>query len=304
LTPRSLAAWVQDPALDTPVRIDGAVLLFPGPGTPPLEIEYRNLPWQPEADFGALRQEWIDRHPGVINGPKLGICRMARQSGGSVRVTLRSTDWAEVQAWQAVLDEHHRSEQSLASEPLVFPPSLAVSHVLLETSDGRLVTTRRSSRLRYHPLATSVSYEEGVEPADRDGAESVFVRCARRGLEEELLSDPTQATGCSWTLGPLILEWDLWNPAVIVIGRSPFSYDWIAGQLPSDRQELADDPLRSLPADLDVLSERLVEPVSAAVSGASDAWHPTSRVRLLSYLIHRFGVDTVRGALARRLGPR
>ncbi len=180
-------------------------------------------------------------------------------------------------------------------------PNMAVIHGILETSDDMLVLTQRARDMHYHPLHWSASFEEGLSVSDLASANMTFHTAAARGVKEELLFEETVGP-TTFRLLAVIGEFRYLNPAIVAYARIPYrSSDLLERRSREHRDRTEDEvaELRFVPLDPRSLARLVVAktfPVPEE-GNAGNPWHPTSRYRLLSAMVHRFGEQATVEAL-------
>jgi hypothetical protein len=179
-------------------------------------------------------------------------------SAGALNVTYEPLSWEQ---WCAVR----------AGEADVGPgaawPAIASAHVLVVTSDSRLLLTRRAETSSFFPGAWSASIEEGIEhPLDRTLGDTV-----ERGVAEELGARPPEAV----TLLGVAREHDPasgapWGVVFLTLAQLQVTAD----ALLVSRQSAADASEHTEAVTVPLASA----PVAAPPGGGR--WHPTAAARL------------------------
>jgi transcriptional regulator with XRE-family HTH domain/8-oxo-dGTP pyrophosphatase MutT (NUDIX family) len=161
---------------------------------------------------------------------------------------------------------------------------------VIVTKDHQIILTQRSSSVAFYPNHWSASFEEtmdspGLSPKGhvRSGDDDFFA-CAIRGLEEEF-GVPAEAVNSikmlSLNVEYLILAVGVVAIINVYLTSQEIKTHWLV-QAP-DKNEAS--KLAAVPTDLSSIVEKMF---------SSDMlWHPTSRMRLIQYLFHTYGVDEV-----------
>jgi hypothetical protein len=109
-----------------------------------------------------------------------------------LQIQLSPITWHLGQSFhRAIMEQPGKFIRIAGRQPVPIPlgasrfPGLAVVHCIVVTADRQILLSQRSDTVAYDPLHWSASYEEQVTTEDFDGTDSVFQRCARRGLREE-----------------------------------------------------------------------------------------------------------------------
>jgi hypothetical protein len=170
---------------------------------------------------------------------------------------------------------------------------------LIVTKDDQILLTRRSSSVAYYPNHWSSSFEETMNAPglDRKGISSRshdtdFFAGAYRGLHEEFAISPDAVD--SVKVLSLNVEYLTLSVDVIMVIKTNLTFDEIQGNWMLkvwNRDEAANFALLS--TDLHAIVEKLF---------SRTLWHPTSRMRLIQYLFHTYGIDEVEKAIKKRQG--
>lgn len=168
---------------------------------------------------------------------------------------------------------------------------------LFVTKDEQILLSRRSSTVAYYPNHWSASFEETMNSPgfDRKGNASRsddadFLAGAYRGLQEEFAISPDAVD--SIKILSLNVEYLTLSVDVIMVIKTNLTFDeveenWILKAW--DRDEASNFALLS--TDLHAVVEKLF---------SRTLWHPTSRMRLIQYLFHTYGIDEVAKAIKTR----
>ena len=181
-------------------------------------------------------------------------------------------------------------------ERSVIPAPISLQCVVI-TKDQQVILVERSSSVAYYPNHWSASFEEnmaapGVDwrgrPVKSDDAN--FVAGAIRGLEAEF-AIPKSAVESIKILS-LNVEYLTLSVDVIILIKVKLNSDeirqrWIIEA--QDRDEAS--RLASISTDLHEVVNKLF---------SKTLWHPTSRMRLIQFLFHTYGVKEVAKAIENR----
>ncbi|QBD81815.1 helix-turn-helix domain-containing protein [Ktedonosporobacter rubrisoli] len=170
---------------------------------------------------------------------------------------------------------------------------------LVVTSDQQIVLMQRSSSVAFYPGHWSASFEKSMNAPgiDRKGRPSRsddanFFAGAIRGLEEELGVPPAAVENIkvlSLNVEYLTLSVDVIIMIKVTLTGDEIKSNWILSAWDMDEASQFDLLAADLPSVIDKLfSKRL--------------WHPTSRMRLLQYLFHTYGIDEVARVIKERQG--
>jgi hypothetical protein len=286
--------------------VDNAVELVAAPtGAASSELalmcEITEEPWALQDETDRLRREWLRRNPAERNSAKMGVRRIARTAEG-IRLELRRTDWAAVQSIHGCPPLLDRLHPVLLNTPscseMIFTANIASMHVVVETADRQVLLTRRGEQVRYHPGCWSASFEEGMEPADNTPSGNIITNAVMRGVREELTGTVVDLASAVTTPLAVLLEWNLMNPAIVVLISIPYSLAQLAHG-PIDSEELQGS-VAGIPGHASTLAHALLgqQPSRVVAPAPGGAWHPTSRYRLLRYGIERFGIEALMDALS------
>ena len=178
----------------------------------------------------------------------------------------------------------------------LIPAPISIQCVVV-TKDQQILLMRRSSSVAYYPNHWSASFEETMNApgTDRKGNPSRsddgdFTAAAIRGLAEEFAISPGAVESIkilSLNVEYLTLSVDVIVVIKIDLTAEEIRQNWILEAW--DRDEASKFALLSceLTAVVDKLFSRTL-------------WHPTSRMRLIQFLFHTYGVDEVARAIQAR----
>jgi len=178
----------------------------------------------------------------------------------------------------------------------LIPAPISIQCVVV-TKDQQILLMRRSSSVAYYPNHWSASFEETMNApgTDRRGNPSRsddgdFIAAAIRGLTEEFAISPGAVESIkilSLNVEYLTLSVDVIVVIKIDLTAEEIRQNWILEAW--DRDEASKFALLSceLTAVVDKLFSRTL-------------WHPTSRMRLIQFLFHTYGVDEVARAIQAR----
>ena len=199
----------------------------------------------------------------AIDGSKMSI----RQKYGNTALTYSSTDRGTS----------------------LIPAPISIQCIVV-TQDQHILLMRRSSAVAFYPNHWSASFEEtmnapGVDrkgrPSRSDDAD--FFMGALRGLDEEFAIPESAVEDIkvlSLNTEYLTLSVDIITLITLNLSRDEIRQGWLLKA--RDRDEAS---------KLTLLSSELKTVVHKLFS--KTVWHPTSRMRLIQYLFHTYGVDDV-----------
>lgn len=168
--------------------------------------------------------------------------------------------------------------------PIHFPHSLCM-HMIVVTRDDKVLITKRSGKVSYHPNTWSCSVEEQFSTKDLQSGESLaLLKCAERLLFEELGLTSEEYDEANLRTLSLFLESDILGVslcahAVLKIDSSELGKVLLG--LPRTDYEFTEWAFLSH----EELLNELFRP--------SRPYHPTSGYRMLMALIRRFGEPIV-----------
>jgi 8-oxo-dGTP pyrophosphatase MutT (NUDIX family) len=162
------------------------------------------------------------------------------------------------------------------------------------TKDHQIILMQRSNSVAFYPNHWSASFEEtmdapGLSPkGDIRAGDTDFFACAIRGLEEEF-GVPADAVESIKVLS-LNIEYLTLSAGVVAIIHvdlpvQEIKTHWLVKA--PDKNEAS--KLATVPIDLSPVVEKLFS--------SNVLWHPTSRMRLVQFLFHTYGVDEVAKAI-------
>jgi hypothetical protein len=175
-------------------------------------------------------------------------------------------------------------------------PAPVALHGVIVTKDQQIILMQRSHTVAFYPNHWSASFEEtmdspGMSPRrDIRPGDTDFFACAQRGLEEEFGIPESAMTSIKvLSLGVEYLILAAVAIAVITVDLSAqeVKMHWLVKA--HDKNEAT--RFATIPVEL----ERVVEQLFSDI-----LWHPTSRMRLIQFLFHTYGVDAVARAIAQR----
>jgi hypothetical protein len=244
--------------------------------------------WGLPPELAGFRERWKARHPGEPSGQRYAVESIDWSEPDRVRFVTRPTEWMETRAWQDELVARPGSFEVLrfgsASLACALPVFLVV-HAVVVTADGRLVASKRSPTVYYHPNTWSVSLEEGVEAVDFCGDGDALRAASLRGVSEELAVPAASLAGAETELLGIAVERALAAPAPVVLVSVPLTASELTAHEPDPAEVSA---LSLIPLDASSL-DRWMPSV--------EAWHPTSRYRLFKLLARLAGESEARTRL-------
>lgn len=185
---------------------------------------------------------------------------------------------------------------SVDRERFVIPAPISLQCVVI-TKDQQIILAERSSSVAYYPNHWSASFEENMaapgidwrgRPVQSDDAN--FVAGAIRGLEAEF-AIPKSAIESVKILS-LNVEYLTLSVDVIILVKVNLDSDEIRERWIVEAQD-RDEASRfvSISTDLHEVVDKLF---------SKTLWHPTSRMRLVQFLFHTYGVKEVAKAIGSR----
>jgi len=181
-------------------------------------------------------------------------------------------------------DVTHLTAQLRQGADQVFVPHALCAHMIVVTSDEKVLITKRSSKTVYFPKTWSSSFEENMTVADLDGKEPAALTWMKRGISEELGLAPNTHSDDNIRVLSVFLESDILNISICGFVR-----------LSVDRDTL-DQVLRTIPRTdkeftawtyLPYTDESLIQEI---LWPPSEYYHPTSRFRMLLALMKKNGL--------------
>lgn len=182
---------------------------------------------------------------------------------------------------------------STSGDICLVPAPVSLQCVVV-TKDHQILLMQRSNSVAFYPNHWSASLEEtmdapGLSPkGDIRPGDTDFFACAIRGLEEEL-GVPAEAIESIKVLS-LNVEYLTLAIGVVAIIHvdlpvQEIKTHWLVKA--PDKDEAS--KLATVPIDLPSVVEKMFS--------SNVLWHPTSRMRLVQYLIHTYDVDEVAKAI-------
>ncbi len=168
---------------------------------------------------------------------------------------------------------------------IAFPNSFCL-HAALITSDSKLLRTRRSPKVEYHPNSWSVSVEEQLAPDDfRPNGKTSCLTWGKRLLREELGLERGSYQVDQFTGQSIFLEADVLNVSLCAVCRlavSASELEVILRGKPRKDHEFTEWDFLDLSAAA-LLGE---------LKSPTKQYHPSSGYRLLHVLLRQFGAPT------------
>jgi len=172
----------------------------------------------------------------------------------------------------------------------LIPTPISIQCIVV-TKDQYVFLMQRSSLVAFYPEHWSASFEETMNAPSRDSeGDADFFMGALRGLEEEfaiLASAVEDIKVLSLNVEYLTLSLDVFTVIRLGLSAEEIRQRWLLKAW--SREEASRFAL--LPADLDAVVDRLF---------SRTMWHPTSRMRLVQFLFHTYGIDDVARAIRER----
>ncbi len=166
-----------------------------------------------------------------------------------------------------------------------FPHSLCM-HMIILTSDNRLLLIKRSQKVSYAPGTWSVSIEEQLAREDfKDGPENVATNWACRLMAEELGLDQASYRVDDLRLLSIFLEADILNISICVYTELQIEANKLALKLQAGvRPDYEHTEFNFLDADGKTILKEILAPTKQ--------YHPTAGLRLLYALLKKYGSPT------------
>jgi len=299
--------------VDEAIELARASDMSTGWGENGLSIQVLPEPLLLPSTFSDIKTKWKSEHPNEVSNRKTCLYRYG--TGSPTRdvlsLSLKETEWEEVQPVHAELSGRRGSDlRALILKPLLadraaqFPNILTV-HGILETSDNAVVLAQRSSKVRYHPLCWSASFEEQIEPQDVVNPTSSSIhRASVRGVSEEFVAGHRLSPSICKVLA-LIVEFGIINPAAVVYIRIPFSQQELLRarqDVTSSLDEFEQGRIAFVPLDIEQLAHFAIAQYCRLSNSSRGLWHPTSRYRILIAMLHNFGEEETLRALEKAIG--
>ncbi|HLJ35009.1 MAG TPA: helix-turn-helix domain-containing protein [Ktedonobacteraceae bacterium] len=180
----------------------------------------------------------------------------------------------------------------------LIPTPVSIQSMVI-TNDQQIILMQRAFPVAFYPNHWSASFEKTMNSAtiDEDGniqktGDADFFACAIRGLNEEFAvsSDAIESIKIlSLNIEYLTLSVDVITLIKVNLEAEEIRQGWL---LKASRKEEA-FKFALLSTDLHAVVEKLF---------SRTLWHPTSRMRLIQYLFHTYGIDEVAKAIKMRQG--
>jgi transcriptional regulator with XRE-family HTH domain len=178
----------------------------------------------------------------------------------------------------------------------LIPTPVSIQCIVV-TKDEQILLMQRSSSVAFYPNHWSASFEENMNApgTDRKGNPSRsddanFFTTAFRGLEEELAisSDDLESIRMlSLNVEYLTLSVDVIMVIKIRLTAEEIKQSWLVKAWDMDEAS----NFTALSTDLHAVVDKLF---------SRTLWHPTSRMRLVQFLFHTYGIDEVAKAIKNR----
>jgi isopentenyldiphosphate isomerase len=202
----------------------------------------------------------------------------------TLELKTRETHYNQVQFYRerVVWDPSKRESltEALIGGRAAFPHNLCM-HIVVVTSDDRILITKRSSKVDYYPETWSCSIEEQFSQVDLTGRQDQAIRhWIERALEEELGLTAAKYALENIRILAVFLEASILNiglAAIVTLSIGRRELSGILEVLPRKDYEFTEFGYLSYQE----MSKELVRP--------RKRYHPTSRYRMLLALIHRYG---------------
>lgn len=270
-------------ANDIRIEYNGTCYVMPSYHTSSYESYYkRNL----------LTRRFFD------DGDKLMLVKSPTAFSDSPTLLLRlqKTKYSQVQYYRDSIvnlpAERDKLLQGIMTRDEVLFPHSFCMHAFIVTSDDKVLITKRSPKVSYHPSAWSFSIEEQLALDDlEEGNDGVILRWAARLLREELGLSMRYYEKQNVRVLSVFLEGDVMNCSLMCVIHLAVSSDelnQVVQNQPRPDYEFTDWAFLAF------------EEVREELTVHQRILHPTSEYRMLLALVNRYGVPRVMEFLSHR----
>jgi hypothetical protein len=193
----------------------------------------------------------------------------------------------------SIRDKYWRNSFDLPTSPL---PNMFYVHILLISSDNKVIILRRSKFVEEYKGAWSATFEEQFRPKEAGGEyDSDVFDTAVRGVREEIGLNVERK---DVTFLSLTFEYPNFNLGLagVVKVKETAQEIWRAWQIGYTDREISRFTAIHLDVDtiLPLIRNQVFEPKGIDSDNSEAApWHPTARFRLLFGLLHHFGLRNI-----------
>jgi hypothetical protein len=253
-----------------------------------------------------LRIRYSNRKPGRTYWEKYSLRGFSPVESDIVdaeglTLTFGRMDWLDVETFSLGLsslllkNEYQGPLLQLSSAEI---PCFACVHVILITADGKVVAARRAVHKNYHPLSWSFSFEEQMNATPRHHSQKADQSPFDTVVEGAWEEFHVHVSRESIRLLSICLELPNYAADLVAIARCAETSDqiWSCWQQASDKGE--HDCVVALDPQLESLAPQFFRPDPAPELDDHAQWHPTSRMRLLAFLAHRWGLGQTLSCLS------
>lgn len=255
-----------------------------------------SIPDRYRQSYSEYKKRYYEEKRFFDDGVKIMMTHNPGSSTDSPTLVLRTqeTCYSHVQFYKDYIAVNRPVADSLVRALIdgnvQFPHSLSL-HLVVVTSDDKVLITKRSEKLAYYSGKWSCSLEEQLSPEDlRDGGEGALLKWGQRTLLEELGLGKGEYNNDNFRLLSIFLESDILNVS-------------LCGHVVLDIESNdLDERLHGLPrADYEFPEWRYLEfeELLGEVFEPKRSYHPTSGYRMIMALIRQSGEPRVAEALRR-----
>jgi pyrimidine deaminase RibD-like protein/isopentenyldiphosphate isomerase len=251
------------------------------------------LPREHEQPYQQYFEEEYNRQRFVDDGEKFMVAQnpIAFSDSPTLSLETRLTRYSQVQFYcdrvAKVSSQRDALIRDLINQSLRthFAHALCL-HLVVVTADSRILLTKRSPKVKYHPGTWSCSIEENLNRADlKDGPSATVCNLGKRALFEELGLDDSKYHIGNFRILSVFLESDILN--ISLCGYVELRLDSSA----------VGDMLQDLPrTDKEFTEWSFIDfersQLLREIFRPTHTYHPTSGYRLLLTLLKQFGVPT------------
>ena len=201
----------------------------------------------------------------------------------NLNLELQSCRYSQIQFYKdnVICNERNNLiKTTISGLSISYPHSLCL-HLIVITSDRKILTTLRSESVNYYPLTWSVSLEEQLHESDfLDGNHNVLNRWLKRFLIEEVGIDEDDFDISNFRILSVFLESDIMNCSLCGILKLELKSEKLK-DIFEVRPKIDKEFI-----DWDFLSyEELIEELKRSTKN----YHPTSNYRIFMTLLYKFG---------------
>ncbi|HEV2961567.1 MAG TPA: TIR domain-containing protein [Candidatus Angelobacter sp.] len=223
---------------------------------------------------------------GPAREKKYRMTAFKRTNGGDLCIEVTETNWSIGAGFHRALLTLDPAKATNARESWIEPllcqtmhlPGLIAVHVIVLTSDRKVLLAQRSSKVFYAPGHWSASFEEQISEKDMLENQDTAANAARRGFAEEFgLSTPPQPQAVQ-TIS-VLAELNTLNLSIVVLLQPGITYHLIRQAWKSEPRPVDHHEAQELAA-IDASVETLKTAAEVGLSSMPAPLHPSSRLRL------------------------